>query len=132
MSVLFCASSLYAQDINDVKIKKDTLFLEFDKDYLQQGKYNLNHYYLKDALKDNGSSEIFFFEVMETVNKAKIGGIMNLKSFIRNSEFYDEDRESNRLDDFGLASHLENYSIFLVEFGCEPKIISVYPRTEID
>lgn len=129
---LFLNSSNAQVNVKDKPVK-DTIFFKIDENYLQPGKYNKDQYYITDALKDNGSSEVFFFQIINNNLKLKPRDIMDLKDFIRKSDYYYSNRKTNKLDDFGLASYLEKYKIYLVDSSCNQlEILEVYPRTEID
>ena len=126
--------SSHAQNDITSDIKKDTLFFELDESYFQKGRYEENLLYIKDALKDEGSSETFLFKIMERrVDIAPPKKIENFQQYIRSSDFFNEEKKVNKLRDYKLASHLQNFTIYLVDYNCEPPIyFRVYPLTEIE
>ena len=123
-----------AQDNGTSGKLQDTLFFELDENYFQKGRYNDNLLYIKDALKDKGSSETFLFKVVEKINDiAPSKNIQNLEQYIRSSGFFNEAKKVNKLSDYRLASHLQNFVIYLVNFNCEPpNFFRVYPLTQIE
>lgn len=114
--------------------EKDTLYFEFEEAYFQEGRYDENLLYIKDALEDEGSSETFLFKIMERRSDiASPEKIENFQQYIRSSDFFHEERKWNKLRDYQLASHLQNFTIYLVDYNCEPPIyFRVYPLTEIE
>lgn len=136
--ILFIAPLLgfssHAQNDITSDIKKDTLFFELDESYFQKGRYEENLLYIKDALKDEGSSETFLFKIMERrIDIAPPKKIENFQQYIRSSDFFNEEKKVNNLRDYKLASHLQNFTVYLVDYKCEPpKYFRVYPLTEIE
>lgn len=115
------------------KIPTDTIFFKVEENYFTKGKFKQDQYYIKDALKDKGSSEVLFFKIIEVNYDIVTEKICNLREYIRTSDYYDNERKVNRLDDFGLASHLQHYIIYLVDENHSPaKYLKVYPMTEIE
>ncbi len=114
--------------------EKETLYFEFEEGYFQKGKYDENLLYIKDALKDEGSSEIFLFKIMERSSDiAPPKKIENFQQYIRSSDFFHEEKKVNKLRDYRLASHLQNFTIYLVDYRSgPPKYFRVYPLTEIE
>ncbi|WP_037373820.1 hypothetical protein [Salinimicrobium xinjiangense] len=132
VTLLGCFS--HAQnDMTSYKFK-DTIFFELDESYFLKGRYDENLLYIKDALKDEGSSETFLFKIMERRSDiAPPKKIENFQQYIRNSDFFNEEKKVNKLRDYRLASHLQNFTIYLVDYNCEPpKYFRVYPLTEIE
>lgn len=126
-------SSHAQNDMISAKLK-DTLFFTFDEGYFQKGRYDENSLYIKDALKDEGSSETFMFKIMERRSDIappeKIG---SFEQYIRSSDFFEEEKKVNKLRDYRLASHLQNFTIYLVDYNCEhPVYFRVYPLTQIE
>lgn len=122
------------QDIRTTENLKDTLFFELDENYFKKGKYEEDLLFIKDALIDKGSSEIFIFKIMEIVNDIthpeKIG---DFQMYIRRTKFYDTKKKINKLNDYQLASYLQNNVIYLVDLSCTPPIyLRVYPLTQIE
>ena len=126
-------SSHAQNDITADKLK-DTLFFELDESYVQKGRYDENLLYIKDALKDEGSSETFLFKIMERRSDIKQPKkIENFQQYIRSSDFFNKEKKVNKLRDYRLASHLQNFTVYLVDYSCEPpKYFRVYPLTEIE
>ena len=144
--ILLIPFSGIAQDISTTKKEpslqnlkssekiKDSLFFHLNESYFQKGKYDENLLYSKDALKDEGSSETFLFKIME--RRSDIAAPEKIGSFhqyITGSEFFQEEKKVNKLQDYRLASHLQKFIIYLVDYNYEPPIyIQVYPLTEIE
>lgn len=126
--------SSYAQNNITSDKPKDTLFFKLDESYFQKGKYDENLLYIKDALKDEGSSETFLFKIMERRSDiAPPKKIQNFQRYIRSSDFFKVEKKVNKLRDYRLASHLQNFAIYLVDYNCDPpQYFRVYPLTELE
>ncbi|UZH56465.1 hypothetical protein JRG66_06285 [Salinimicrobium tongyeongense] len=122
------------QNLKSSEKIKDSLFFHLNESYFQKGKYDENLLYSKDALKDEGSSETFLFKIME--RRSDIAAPEKIGSFhqyITGSEFFQEEKKVNKLQDYRLASHLQKFIIYLVDYNYEPPMyIRVYPLTEIE
>lgn len=122
------------QNLKSSEKVKDTLFFNLNESNFQKGKYDENLLYIKDALNDEGSSETFLFKIME--RRSDIAAPEKIGSFhqyITGSEFFQEEKKVNKLQDYRLASHLQKFIIYLVDYNYEPPIyIQVYPLTEIE
>lgn len=122
-----------AQDSTRINKDKDTLFFKYEKDYLKKGKHVENEIYVIDALKDNGSSEVFFFQIENTLSNLDPKKTISLKSFIKNSKFYRPEKKKNIFDDSALSNHLNKFIIFLEKPDCKPgTFFEVHTRTVID
>ncbi|WP_423820097.1 hypothetical protein V5739_06370 [Salinimicrobium sp. TIG7-5_MAKvit] len=122
------------QNLKSSEKIKDSLFFHLNESYFQKGKYDENLLYIKDALNDERSSETFLFKIME--RRSDIAAPEKIGSFhqyITDSEFFQEEKKVNKLQDYRLASHLQKFIIYLVDYNYEPPIyIQVYPLTEIE
>lgn len=131
--MLTCACNFLNAQERQTEESQDTIYFYFDYEYLDQGWTEKDKYYLKDALEDKGSSEIFFFRIINSRKDLRPKKVLDLKEFVRTSEFYHSERRENRLDDFDLANFLGNYTKFLVDDSVEPKVFfKVHTGTEID
>jgi len=79
------------------ELKKDTLFFQFDKNYILKTKINSKNLLLKDS--SNGGA--FQFIIKKEFNKLNNVEIKNLKEFVRNSFFYNSKRKYRGQDGFG-------------------------------
>lgn len=108
------------------ELKKDTLFFQFDKNYILKTKINSKNLLLKDS--SNGGA--FQFIIKKEFNKLNNVEIKNLKEFVRNSFFYNSKRKYRKLNDYGLADYLNNYVVILVEISkSKNNFLEVQPIT---
>ena len=91
-------------------IIKDSLFFSLDNEYVYESKFTIGSY----LIEDSKGSENIFFEKVKTVFGLKPKKVLNLKEFIRNSKFFNENKLV-KLDYFGLRQYLNNYEVFLIK-----------------
>lgn len=124
---------VFAQDTSKEELDRDTLFFQYEKDYLKKGEHAKNEIYILDALKDQGSSEVFFFQIENILSNLEPKKTISLKSFIQNSKFYRPDKKKNTFDDSGLSKQLNKFIIFLEKPDCEAgTFFKVHSRTVMD
>jgi len=103
---------LFASMLKAQEEKKDTLYFNYDKDYLKayNNEYEQGTIYLKDS-SDVGQGT-FFFQATDTLFHLNPKKVLCLKEFVRSSKFYNK---TKKLDDYRLAVFLDSYQIFLVK-----------------
>ena len=106
-SILLFTSTLYAQ-----KQKKDTLFFNFEKNYLIEFDELPNEIYPIDAGSDGSGT--FYFQALDTLFNLKPKKVLCLKDFVRSSKFYNK-HKTKKLDDYGLWDYLDDFQIYLVK-----------------
>ena len=105
---------LFASMLKAQEEKKDTLYFNYDKDYLKayNNEYEQGTIYLKDS-SDVGQGT-FFFQATDTLFHLNPKKVLCLKEFVRSSKFYNK-HKTKKLDDYRLAVFLDSYQIFLVK-----------------
>lgn len=102
---------------------KDSLFFKLDNDYVYQPKHKSKTFLLKDSHDVNYGT--FYFERVQTLNNLKPKSILSLDKFVQTSSFYNKTKKE-KLDDYGLSEHLNQYVCFLVkENGKKTEYIQV-------
>ncbi|AYN04672.1 MULTISPECIES: hypothetical protein [unclassified Flavobacterium] len=120
---IFCFISSRAQ-----QIKKDSIFFEYDSNYIRNFIEAPTDYYLKDS--SGGSKGAFFFKEVNVTNDFKNKNTLCLKKFIRASNFYDK---KEKLQDYKLTGYFDQYVIFLVrKKGKNTEYIQVEPFFSIE
>ncbi len=110
--------------------KKDSLYFNYDENYLKKDFLNEPNYLF---VEDSGDDSAYFFfmkkKVFENLHPKEI---LNLKQYIRASDFYN-DAKKNKLDEYGLSKYFKNYTIFLIRNeNCKKEYILVEPRMVIE
>lgn len=109
---------------------KDTLFFNYDINYINTHIEIPNHYYLYDSSGINHGT--FFFEEINVINNLNPKEILNLKNFIHTSRFYDESKKEKLKDD-ELAYFFSNYVVFLAKKdNKKTRYIEAQPRFAIE
>jgi len=105
---------LFASMLKAQEEKKDTLYFNYDKDYLKayNNEYEQGTIYLKDS-SDVGQGT-FFFQATDTLFHLNPKKVLCLKEFVRSSKFYNK-HKTKKLDDYRLWEYLNRYQIFLVK-----------------
>ena len=103
---------LFASMLKAQEEKKDTLYFNYDKDYLSEFDVLPNEIHLEDAGSDHSGT--FFFQATDTLFHLNPKKVLCLKEFVRSSKFYNK-HKTKKLDDYRLAVFLDSYQIFLVK-----------------
>lgn len=132
-TVILILMSLFSVSINAQEKVKDTLFFNYDKDYITTHVETPNHFYIKDG---SGISigNFYFTEVVRLKNKSRNTKLKEicLEKFIRTSKFYDENRRL-KLNDYALWEYFKDYTIVLVKnVRGKKEYIQVEPSFEIE
>jgi len=110
--------------------KKDSLYFNYDENYLKKNFLNEpNYLFVEDSGND---SEYFFFIQKSVVKDLDPKEVLNLKEYIRASDFYN-DAKIIKLNDYRLSQYFKKYTIFLIRSeNCEKEYILVEPMTAIE
>ena len=112
---------------------KDTLFFKYTNDYLIEGKDNQKHFYLFDSLNDKGSTETIIFEIIDIQYNLDPKRILDIKNYIRNSNYYFSENDKNKLDDYFLSQFFNNYIIYFIINTCgKNEFRQVHTKTVIE
>ncbi len=121
--ILFSTISLSAQEK-----QKDTLYFDYSENYILIYDVTPNKIYIVDS-SDDGT---FFFEKIDIKINKDPKEILCLEKYIRSSKYYDKHKKV-RLNDYRLADHLDNYTIYLVKkTNNKVEYIHVQPNFEIE
>ncbi|WP_411028832.1 hypothetical protein [Spongiimicrobium sp. 3-5] len=112
-------SSVKAQN----ETAKDTLYFKYDDKYIQTYPELPGHNYLREY-----SYYSFYLGEREKLRGLKPSKVLNLKRFIRKSEFYRKGKGVN-LDDEDFGNYLSKRIVFLVK---KDTFIRVIPTLEIE
>lgn len=111
--------------------QKDTLVFKIDNQYLYESKNNEGIYIFDDSSPINNGT-LFF--VKQKKNNIKYKNyklnILDFKTFVRNSRFYDNTK-TRKLNDVELYKYLSNYELFFISTK-NNELIKVHPNVEIE
>lgn len=110
--------------------QKDTLFFKIDNKYVCESEQNKGIYLLEDSSTINNGTFLLSKKDNNIIMKNDKMEILDLKTFIRNSRFYDSTKK-RRLKDDDLCKYLSNYELFLVS-NKNNELIKVYPSVEVE
>lgn len=105
---------------------KDTIFFKLDDRYVYQSKNNPQRY----LLKDNNKDEIFFFEEVKVIDNLQANKILCLKKFIRESNFYNKNK-NQKLDNQGLINFFSDYYVVYLVRKTRAKIEYIYVEPSV-
>ena len=91
---------------------KDTLFFKLDNNYIFKPSSKSASFLLKDSHDVTYGG--FYFETVQTLNNLSPKEILSLEKYVRSSKSYDDNRKE-KLNDYKLWEHFNNYVVVLVE-----------------
>lgn len=110
--------------------KKDSLYFNYDEIYLKKGFLNEPNYLF---VEDSGNDSAHFFFIQKSIVKdLNPKEVLNLKEYIRASDFYN-DAKIIKLNDYRLSQYFKKYTIFLIRSeNCKKEYILVEPMMVIE